>query len=216
MTQLPDQETLWDKKHKSGEHDMFRDIDSPFAVYAERFMMPGSFILDLGCGVASDARYFAEHNHHVEATDISSVVLAQNALHPIQNVQYRKIDLTELLPYEDGVFDVVYAHLSLHYFIDVTTKQIFHEIHRVLKPGGQLFFKCKSLKSQYEQQDAEQVEPNVYVLKKNGHVRHLFSENYIKTLTKDLFDIVALHETKSLYGKTEANFIDCYCMRKDD
>ena len=40
----------------------------------------------------------------------------------------------ERLPYEDGAFDLVIGHAVLHHLPDLDTS--FHEIQRVLKPGG--------------------------------------------------------------------------------
>ena len=44
--------------------------------------------------------------------------------------------MSETFPYEDDLYDVVYAHLSVHYFNFEITQQLFSEIYRVLKPGG--------------------------------------------------------------------------------
>lgn len=38
--------------------------------------------------------------------------------------------------FKDEAFEIVYSHLSVHYFTQKITKQIFSEIYRVLKPKG--------------------------------------------------------------------------------
>jgi ubiquinone/menaquinone biosynthesis C-methylase UbiE len=44
----------------------------------------------------------------------------------------------ESLPFEDGSFDLVLGHAVLHHIPDL--HQAFAEMHRVLRPGGRLFF----------------------------------------------------------------------------
>ena len=215
MTTLPDQERLWDKKHGKGEHAAFRDIDMEFAVYAEPLMLRESYMLDLGCGVGSNARYFAKRGHHVEAVDISSVVLEQNKEQAAKGIHYQKVDISKPLPYQDATFDVVFAHLSLHYFLDDTTREIIREINRVLRPGGQFFFRCKSVDSIRERRESTEVEPNVYVHNETGHVRHLFSKNYAREITQGSFKLIELEATKGTYGNTESAFIEYYGKKKE-
>ncbi len=57
----------------------------------------------------------------------------------------QQVDLKEKLPFEDNSFDIVYAHLSLHYFDQETTFGIINEIERILKPGGLFAFLTNSI-----------------------------------------------------------------------
>jgi SAM-dependent methyltransferase len=106
-------------------------------------------VLDLGAGQGQDSRFFAEQGYDVVSTDLEESALEQsraklsNELK--QNVTIQKVDLREELPSDDGSFDVVYAHLSLHYFNYETTVRLFAEISRVLKPGGVLAFFTNSV-----------------------------------------------------------------------
>ena len=49
-----------------------------------------------------------------------------------------QLDLTEKLPFKDESISIIIADLSLHYFNDVTTKNITKEIKRVLKAKSYL------------------------------------------------------------------------------
>jgi ubiquinone/menaquinone biosynthesis C-methylase UbiE len=73
-------------------------------------------------------------------TDISPGMLAtleQNAHDLGLEVQTAACDATQL-PFEDESFDLVLGHAVLHHLPDLD--QAFREFHRVLKPGGTLFF----------------------------------------------------------------------------
>ena len=91
------------------------------------------------------------------------------------------------MPFEDAEFDYVFANLSLHYFNDEVTRTVFAGIARVLKPGGVLYFRCKSVQSIEEKNDAVEIEADVFMRK--GHLRHLFSTEYIEDITRGLFDL---------------------------
>lgn len=56
------------------------------------------------------------------------------------------LNLVEDFSFPSESFDVVYAHMSLHYFDHETTTKIFEEIARVLKPGGVLAFLVNSMR----------------------------------------------------------------------
>jgi ubiquinone/menaquinone biosynthesis C-methylase UbiE len=73
-------------------------------------------------------------------TDISPGMLAtleRNAEQLGLNVETAACDASEL-PFEDERFDLVLGHAVLHHLPDLD--RCFAEFHRVLKPGGTLFF----------------------------------------------------------------------------
>ncbi len=76
------------------------------------------------------------------ATDISPGMLealAANAknLGLASRVKTKPVD-AEKLPFKDNSFDLVFGHAILHHIPDLD--QAFREFHRVLKPGGKIFF----------------------------------------------------------------------------
>ena len=87
------------------------------------------------------------------------------------------MDSNHPLPFRDNTFDVVYARLSLHYFRDSVTKEIFKEIHRILKPDGRLSFLCKSTGDSFYGK-GEEIEKDLFEYE--GYMRHFFTENYAK------------------------------------
>lgn len=139
---------VWAELHKGYEKRGWIDKSSLFAETALRYFPAKGRLLELGAGQGQDSRFFAEHGYEVVSTDLEETALAQSrAKLPgdlRQKVIIQKVDLRQELPFGDGSFDIVYAHLSLHYFDERQTEQLFSGIERVLKPGGMLAFLVNS------------------------------------------------------------------------
>jgi SAM-dependent methyltransferase len=127
---------FWETKHRRmrdrlrGPHDLADQLDKHLA--------PESTVLELGCGAGHDAIRLAERGHHVVACDFADVALDEFAADAARlGIEQRKLDLSALpYPFDPSAFDAVYARLSLHYFPAATTRDIFTEIARVLRPDG--------------------------------------------------------------------------------
>src|SRR3989338_5723041 len=104
-------------------------------------------LLDLGCGDGRDSIFFAKSGYEVTAVDVSPAAL-QILQKKMQEEKITNIKIIEQnipnLQFLESSFDIIYAHLSLHYFLDEQTEQIFKMLHKMLKRGGFLFIKCKS------------------------------------------------------------------------
>jgi len=181
---MKDQLTHWNNAHAEQWLHKHSTNKTAFAKEVGRKISPDSSVLELGCGEGNDSIYFAELGHAIVATDFSDVAIEQDKKrwnHP--NLTFKVHDISEALEFGDASFDTVYARLSLHYFTDETTRDIFHEIVRVLKPGGELYFMCKSTDDHIYGQ-GDEIEADMYELK--GHVRHFFSKDYVLSLLDDV------------------------------
>jgi SAM-dependent methyltransferase len=129
--------------------------------------------------------------HRVLGTDFSESVIAENQARysKVAGLTFQTMTIAAPLPLADNEFDVIYAHLSLHYLPDLETQHVFRELQRVLRPGGILAFLCKSIGDPLYGKGST-IEPDMFDL--NGHVRHFFSEEYARGLMKGLFDIAEL------------------------
>ncbi len=163
-------------------------------------------LLDLGCGTGQDSLYFASQGLEVTAVDLST-----SGIHSLQtkNPKINCIagDICRMqFPAES--FDVVYAHLSLHYFDDANTSRIFNNIYRILRKSGLFFVKCKSTEDRLFGQ-GEKVGENMYL---NQHTRHFFSREY---MTEKLlrFDTIHLRKTASAYGRYKSAFIEAVAQK---
>lgn len=160
------QDTNWKDKHdKQYKSSDWIDRPSIFAQESIQYFPESGKILDLGSGQGQDSRYFAEQGYEVVSADLEDFALELNRSkrpHAIgDKITIAKLDMREKFPFSQGSFDVVYAHLSLHYFNDQDTKNIFAEIFRVLKPGGTFAF-CVNSTTDPQYGTGVAIEPNYF------------------------------------------------------
>ncbi len=213
MNSTPDQRQLWELKFRNKEHEHFRGEQSLFAeMLVVKYFKPGIRVLELGCGNGRDSQFFSQNNADVLATDFSQTAIEQNKkLHP-SGLNWRVFDMSQGDWTSLGIFDVVYAFLSLHYFSNEKTAEIFQNIYKILNDKGLLAFVCKS-NDPARQVDDKEVEPGLFI--KKGHLRHYFSEEYVHSLLADGFDIELL-ETRNLhYVDRETEVVVCIARKND-
>jgi len=158
----------WNKLHDGYKEQDWINKPNIFAKEVVKYFPEKARILELGAGQGQDTRFFAENCFFVESTDISQEALKinkdklTNDLREYVNIS--SFDMTKKFPCQDGEFDVVYAHLSIHYFDVVTTNEIIDEIYRVLKPGGIVAVLNNSVNDpQYKQ--GEEIEEDYFIIK---------------------------------------------------
>ena len=131
---------FWNKKHF--EEVELSKINRPSTFVAEslKYFPKEALILELGTGTGQDTHFLIEHGFQVVATDFSKPALTftfKAAKPEYKNkLAIKQFDLSDHFPFADESFDIVYAHLVIHYFNKRTTQQIFDEIFRVLKQKG--------------------------------------------------------------------------------
>jgi SAM-dependent methyltransferase len=140
---------VWTNLHGRYQQQDWADKPSLFAETAVEYFPATGKVLELGAGLGQDSRFFAGRGYDVVCSDLEQATLEQTrAKLPSslsRKIMFQKADLRDELPFEDASFDVVYAHLSLHYFDYETTVRLFGEIQRILKPGGVLAFFTNSV-----------------------------------------------------------------------
>jgi SAM-dependent methyltransferase len=208
-----DQMRLWDEHHRKYWHSEERMKPTPLAYLLADRLKPGQRILELGCGSGRDAVHLQSLGHTVTASDFSEYAIRENArLQRASGVRFLLQDLRMSLAFADGVFDVVYARLSLHYFPDPVTRDIFREIHRVLRPGGMVLFSCRSVYDPLYGR-GDELGPQLFL--SDGQIRHFFSESYTRQVLTDsarfTIDDLVIHD-ELVYGK-RANVVQCLAHR---
>jgi len=95
-----------------------------------------SEVLEVGCGLGTDAINFARRGAHYTGVDLTeaSIELARRRFEIEGLPADLRVADAEALPFADESFDLVYSHGVLHHTPDV--QRAIDEIHRVLKPGG--------------------------------------------------------------------------------
>ena len=100
---------------------------------------PGATLIDLGCGTGTSAMLLTQSNGlKVSAVDLSqsNVLRAQERAGSVQPpIDFRAADVHSL-PFNDQSFDAALSECTFSLFSD--HQSALREVHRVLKPGGQL------------------------------------------------------------------------------
>ena len=99
-------------------------------------LLSGKQLLECGCGSAKLSRYMAERGYRCTMLDYSeeALRLARTKFEAqALTGRFMKGDVN-LLPFPDGLFDVVYSGGMLEFFPDIQAP--VREMVRVLKPGG--------------------------------------------------------------------------------
>src|SRR5690348_1559212 len=130
---------FWDNLYSSKEEvfpESYLDFARQFLAILQHEQCAS--ILDLGCGLCDHAIFFARHGFEVHGIDYSSVALSigrkRAMLSGVESLHLYNLNIAKTFPFSNQQFDAVYSHLGLHYFDDCTTKRVFAEIDRVLKP----------------------------------------------------------------------------------
>ncbi|MSP11894.1 MAG: methyltransferase domain-containing protein [Chloroflexi bacterium] len=97
---------------------------------------PGEYVLEIGCGTGATAALVSRRiGTCVIGMDLSPVMLAASRVR--QTVHLVQANGNHRLPFQDQVFDVLYAE-SVVALLDAPG--LIHEAVRVLRPGGRLAF----------------------------------------------------------------------------
>src|SRR3989344_5675814 len=172
MNQKEYWKTEWNKREAGSENNFARRIFSLIKSNHKK-------LLDLGCGDGRDSIYFAKKGLNVTSVDFSeSGIKKLNEKIKrlgIKNINAVRADIKKI-NFKDNSFDIIYAHLSLHYFDDKTTGKIFNNLYNILNFGGLIFIKCKSTEDSLCGQ-GEKVGEDMYF---KNHLHHFFSKDYMK------------------------------------
>ncbi len=101
----------------------------------------GDKVLDYGCGNGRLLDLLYEKNISYTGIDISQklINIARNK-YKSENINFYKIDASQSsLPFESNYFNTIYSVAVLHHMpSEELRREITKELHRVLKPGGQI------------------------------------------------------------------------------
>ncbi|HEY0908218.1 MAG TPA: class I SAM-dependent methyltransferase [Candidatus Paceibacterota bacterium] len=183
---MSEDKKAWQSIHAHYSKQDWVNKPSIFAEEAIQHFPKGARILEIGGGLGQDSIFFAQKGFDVTLTDRSVDALVA-AKEKIANeakdfkIKTAVLDASTAFPFKDGEFDVVYAHLSLHYFDTETTHKIFSEIARVLKPKGVLAALFNSVDDP-EYGTGEKIEESYFLIQ--GVRKRFFSVDALTPFTK--------------------------------
>lgn len=164
-------------------------------------------LLDLGCGDGRDSIYFSGKGFSVTAVDFSESGIAKLKSLNIKNIHCLQKDIKKI-NFPQSSFDVIYAHLSLHYFDDKTTTRIFQKLLKILRKGGYIFVKCKSTEDPLFGK-GKKIGENIY---RKEHTRRFFTKNYMSEKLYG-FKIIKIRKTSSVYHQYKSSFIEAIATK---
>jgi 2-polyprenyl-3-methyl-5-hydroxy-6-metoxy-1,4-benzoquinol methylase len=102
----------------------------------------GKRVLEIGCGIGTDAQQFAQNGAHYVGIDLSdeSLTLAKQRFEVFDlEGDFYNIDMTNLNELKKlGTFDLVYSYGVIHHFPNI--EKIITNVHTVLNTGGEFKF----------------------------------------------------------------------------
>ncbi len=173
----------WDEVHKRLHKEKADDGHSKYAEDKEKLFPRNCLAADLGGATGADAIYFLKNGHSVILLDISGFALEVAKKRAEEsgfgkNLITRQVEFgMHKLPMKDNSVDVVYSRISLNYFGENHTTNIFSDVYKVLKPGGTAYLTFKSPddveEMEYLKDNSVLYEPNVYI--QAGQLRSRFT-----------------------------------------
>ncbi|MDO8570905.1 MAG: class I SAM-dependent methyltransferase [Candidatus Daviesbacteria bacterium] len=199
---MDNQQNYWDKKITGYSKEKWIDKPSIFAKWAIQFFPKNGKLLELGAGHGQDGNFFATKGYSVISTDFSETALKYNLQkHSLKQISIQKLNLKKVFPFNDNEFNIIYAHLAIHFFDNKITTQIFSEIYRVLKPEGILAVIVNSTKDP-EYNTGNKIENDFFELLP-GITKRFFSIQSMEKFSYQFKTLIMDHEGKSYKDKVK-------------
>jgi SAM-dependent methyltransferase len=134
------------ERFRGDYEEFFADYDR-FRYHNERHLpacidslnVAGKQVLEIGLGEGSESERLIRHGAEWSGVDLTPESVARvHARLTLRSLPYKELRRGSVLdlPFANDAFDLVFSHGVLHHVPDITQAQ--REIHRVLRPGGEL------------------------------------------------------------------------------
>lgn len=156
--------------------------------------------LDLGCGLGNATSFLLQNGIETTSCDFSdrAVSYIQKKFPKAATLLH---DMREKFPFESGVFGVVVADLSIHYFSWAKTLEIIDEVSRILREEGIFLFRVNSVDDRnYGAGTGRELERHYYSW--DGSSKRFFDKEDIDTLIAGKWQRLEVTENRmDRYGK---------------
>ncbi|MEH7482355.1 methyltransferase domain-containing protein, partial [Neobacillus drentensis] len=154
-------------------------------------------LLDVATGGGHTANAFASCVRKVTAVDLTPEMLAAAQKYIIgnghQNVEFIIGD-AEVLPFSEGVFDIVTCRIAPHHFPNVN--KFVDEVHRVLKPSGQFLLDDNVVP---EEEDYDLFYNTIEKWRDYSHFRAWKKSEWLRMLEISGFEIFEWHRFEKTF-----------------
>ena len=135
------------KERFGGDYEKFFSDYDQFRYSLERHLpacfdalgLSGERVLEVGLGQGADSESLIRRGARWSGVDLTaeSVERVRTRL-TLRDLPFERLEQGSVLdlPFPDGIFDMVFSHGVLHHVPEI--RQAQQEIHRVLRPGGEL------------------------------------------------------------------------------
>ncbi len=197
---------VWNDLYEGG-HEQRAPWDTVVSfIYRNKPQKPNKEIkiLEVGCGTASNLRFFAHQGFHVFGIDFSAEAIHKAKEYLKENKLLGDLPKGrfESLQFDDQTFDFVIDRAALTCVGHPTQQQAIHEIYRVLRSGGHFLFtpyadthsSCKAGKLSDE---GLTYDISAGTLQGVGHIRFLSKEDILSLFPEQNWSIISMeYETR--------------------
>lgn len=162
------------------------------------YLPPKAHILDAGCGVGRDAKYFRSKEMYVTAFDASEKMVELASIEAKMDVKYCRFQDLDF----DQMFDGIWAQASLLHIPYSETRSVYEKMHRSLKPSGIFYGSYK-----YGNDHMPTPERDFYNM----------NEENIAPYFNGLFDVIEIwqeQDTRSQVNPSKEGKWLCFIVRK--
>lgn len=197
-------QTFWDKEYRTKGHLALSDNPSEDLIkftrfiereYGSKFFKPIASVLDLGCGNGRNLIFMAKtFGTKGVGLDISSEAINQ-AKHQSETLGllYHIQSIASPLPVLNESQTLVLDMMTSHLLKESERKNLLSEIHRVLRPGGWLFWKTflldEDLHAKRLLRENPGDEEGSYIHPIIGNTEHVSTQNEIEKILSEHFFI---------------------------
>jgi len=139
--------------------------------------------LDVGCGVGRLIQVLAPRFAEVHGVDVSDEMLklGRERLKPFPNVQLHRIEGTDLKPFPDRTFQIMWSYSVFYHMPRSLYYGYLKELSRVMAPGGRLMYQLAQTYTLRRWLNAVfRVEPDA----KDTNVRRHYTKGHLRALAE--------------------------------
>ncbi|MDH5716996.1 MAG: class I SAM-dependent methyltransferase [Spirochaetia bacterium] len=158
-------------------------------------------ILDFGCGIGRHIKLLDEFQLNGFGFDISAeaICTAKNNF-DLLGLTHLKEKIVEAniidLPYKNGEFSFMLSHGVLDSMPFVVAKKGMHELYRILKTNGFIYFDLISNK--YQEDKTSDFEEIVRTQHEKGTIQSFFNDERINSLLQNKFKIIECYQIEKV------------------